>query len=295
MKGETKRNMTQSPLTFELLTTDAQSQARRGRLSTRRGVIETPVFMPVGTQGTVKGILPEQLTELGAQIILGNTYHLMLRPSAERISKLGGLHSLMHWDKPILTDSGGYQVFSLAKHRTIDEDGITFRSHLDGSLHRLTPEEAMRVQALLGSDVAMVLDECPPSNADRSYAEQSNELTLRWAARCRARFEETDARDFAIMGCVEATCPGRTGSMSASALQLARLLDITLRNGDATPARAARAITRSADGVGPSPTPAELVGILREAGPMNAGTRIIAFFKDPNGYVIELNEPLGNS
>ena len=158
--------------------------ARCGELQTPRAVVETPAFMPVGTQATVKALTPEEVASTGARIILANTYHLWLRPGAESIAAHGGVVGFMKWPHALLTDSGGYQVFSLAKQRTIDEDGITFRSHLDGTLHRLTPEEAMRVQALLGSDVAMVLDECPPGNAPRNVIERAISRTTAWAKRC---------------------------------------------------------------------------------------------------------------
>jgi queuine tRNA-ribosyltransferase len=164
---------------------------RRGVLQTRHGPVETPIFMPVGTQGTVKGLLPEQLKGVGAQIILGNTYHLNLRPTSELIGEMGGLHSFMGWDRPILTDSGGFQVFSLAKLRKIEEGGIRFQSHLDGREVRLTPSRVIDIQANLGSDIAMVLDECPPGDADRKACEQAVERTLRWAAEARAYADET--------------------------------------------------------------------------------------------------------
>ncbi len=158
--------------------------ARCGRFDTPRATIETPAFMPVGTQATVKGLTPNEVESTGARIILANTYHLWLRPGAESIASHGGVVGFMKWPHALLTDSGGYQVFSLAKHRTIDDDGITFRSHLDGNLCRLTPEEAMRVQALLGSDVAMVLDECPPGDAPREAIEAAMARTTEWARRC---------------------------------------------------------------------------------------------------------------
>ena len=158
---------------FELLATDPESRARRGRITTRRGMIETPVFMPVGTQGTVKAMLPEGLKETGAQIILANTYHLFLRPGHELIERMGGLHKFMNWDRPILTDSGGFQVFSLGKLRKITEEGVRFQSHLDGSSHLLTPEVATAVQEALGSDIIMAFDECIPFPADRSYVQES--------------------------------------------------------------------------------------------------------------------------
>jgi queuine tRNA-ribosyltransferase len=153
--------------------------------------VETPIFMPVGTQGTVKGLLPEQLRAAGSRIILGNTYHLNLRPTAELIERMGGLHAFMGWDGPILTDSGGFQVFSLAKLRRIEAGGIRFQSHLDGREVFLTPRRVIDIQASLGSDIAMVLDECPPGDADRGACEAAVERTLRWAAEARAYAEET--------------------------------------------------------------------------------------------------------
>jgi queuine tRNA-ribosyltransferase len=173
---------------FTVLNTDANSHARLGRLVTEHGIVETPAFMPVGTQGTVKAVLPRDLREMGCQILLSNTYHLYLRPGQGIVQQLGGLHRFMGWDGPILTDSGGYQVFSLAATRKISETGVSFQSHLDGSTHVLTPEKAMEIQAALGSDVAMILDECIPPGASRAYVEDSTARTIRWAERCaRAR------------------------------------------------------------------------------------------------------------
>src|SRR5476651_1400583 len=170
---------------FELLQTDTATAARRGRLRTLHGVIETPVFMPVGTQGTVKSITPTHLREIGAQIILGNTYHLNLRPGSELIRDLGGLHKFMGWDGPILTDSGGFQVFSLAKLRDIRDDGVAFQSHLDGAKLFLGPSEVMGIQSNLGSDIAMVIDECPPWPVERDACALACERSLRWAKRCK--------------------------------------------------------------------------------------------------------------
>ncbi|HJU44345.1 MAG TPA: tRNA guanosine(34) transglycosylase Tgt [Vicinamibacterales bacterium] len=173
---------------FTLTHTDGG--ARRGVLQTAHGAIETPVFMPVGTQGSVKALTPQHLEEIGASIILGNTYHLMLRPGDELIARRGGLHKFISWNRPILTDSGGYQVFSLAERRKIDENGVEFRSHLDGTLYLLTPERAVDIQANLGSDIAMVLDECPALPATYEVINASLELTARWAKRCRLRYLE---------------------------------------------------------------------------------------------------------
>jgi queuine tRNA-ribosyltransferase len=174
------------PFGFRLTGTDGG--ARRGVMTTPHGDIETPAFMPVGTQGAVKGVTNRDLEATGAEILLCNTYHLHLRPGDDLIARHGGLHRFIGWPKPILTDSGGYQVFSLATHRTIDEDGAHFRSHLDGSLHTLTPESACDIQARLGSDIAMVLDECLPYPSEAASARRSMERTLRWARRARARF-----------------------------------------------------------------------------------------------------------
>lgn len=173
---------------FTVIKKDATTAARLGRLVTAHGAVETPAFMPVGTQGSVKAITPKDLQEIGCQILLGNTYHLYLRPGVEVIRALGGLHRFMSWPGPILTDSGGYQVFSLAAMRKISEDGVQFQSHLDGSTHLLTPEKVVEIQEGFGSDVAMVLDECIPHPATREYAQVSTERTLRWAERSlRAR------------------------------------------------------------------------------------------------------------
>jgi len=162
--------------------------ARRGRLTTAHGTVETPAFMAVGTAATVKALTPEQVAETGTEIILGNTYHLMLRPGPERVAQLGGLHRFMNWPGPILTDSGGYQVMSLAALRRIGEKGVTFKSHLDGQLYELTPERAVDIQRLLDADITMVLDECTPFPASGAAAAESMRLSLRWAARCRAAF-----------------------------------------------------------------------------------------------------------
>jgi queuine tRNA-ribosyltransferase len=172
-------------LSFTLIHTNGA--ARRGVLRTAHGDLETPVFMPVGTQGAVKALTSQHLEEIGASIILGNTYHLMLRPGDELIARRGGLHRFIGWNRPILTDSGGYQVFSLADRRKIDENGVEFRSHLDGALSLLTPERAVDIQANLGSDIVMVLDECPASSESADVIDRSVELTARWAKRCRDR------------------------------------------------------------------------------------------------------------
>lgn len=168
--------------------------ARAGRLQTGHGEVLTPVFMPVGTQGTVKAVDQRDLIELDARIILGNTYHLYLRPGAEILEKFGGLHGFMRWDRAILTDSGGYQVFSLSELRTIREEGVTFKSHLDGSSHLFTPEQVVQVQRSIGSDVMMVLDECAPFPCEREYAVRSVDLTTRWAERSRKAFESSSSR-----------------------------------------------------------------------------------------------------
>ncbi|MGH7871652.1 MAG: tRNA guanosine(34) transglycosylase Tgt [Candidatus Binatia bacterium] len=184
---------------FTVLKRDSSSKARLGRLMTPHGVIETPCFMPVGTQGTVKAMLPRDLRELGCQVLLGNTYHLYLRPGQELIRELGGLHRFMGWLGPILTDSGGYQVFSLGAMRKITEEGARFQSHLDGSSHMLTPEKAIEIQEALGSDIAMVLDECIPHDAPRDYVKNSTERTIRWAERCLEARGKPDQLVFGII------------------------------------------------------------------------------------------------
>jgi queuine tRNA-ribosyltransferase len=176
--------------TFELVSQDQKSKARHGRLITAHGIVETPAFMPIGTQGSVKGVSPRELSELHAQIILGNTYHLFVRPGLDVIKHFGGLHNFMSWDGPILTDSGGYQIFSLVKLRKITEQGVEFQNHIDGSRAFISPEIAMHIQAALGSDIAMVLDECVPYPCEYEYAAQSAELTARWAKRCKQWKEE---------------------------------------------------------------------------------------------------------
>lgn len=171
---------------FELIARDGR--ARRGVIRTPRGEIRTPAFMPVGTAATVKGMLPESVAATGADILLGNTYHLMLRPGAERVARLGGLHRFMNWSGPILTDSGGFQVMSLADLRKLTEEGVRFRSHIDGSKHMLSPERSMEIQKLLGSDIVMAFDECPALPADRDRIAASMQLSMRWAARSRDAF-----------------------------------------------------------------------------------------------------------
>jgi queuine tRNA-ribosyltransferase len=175
--------------TFHYRALGRDGRARRGEVVTGRGVIRTPAFMPVGTVATVKALYPEQVRDAGADILLGNTYHLMLRPGAERVAKLGGLHKFMRWDKPILTDSGGFQVMSLAKIRKITEDGAMFQSHLDGSRHMLSPERSIEIQTLLGSDIQMQFDECIQLPAERKEVQRAMELSLRWAERSRRAFE----------------------------------------------------------------------------------------------------------
>lgn len=183
---------------FERISTD-DSGARLGKMLTPHGSVNTPAFLPVGTQGTVKSLTPEELGELGVEILLANTYHLYLRPGHELIARLGGLHRFMHWDGPILTDSGGFQVFSLAKLRKLSDEGVTFQSHLDGSKHLLTPEKAIEIQEALGSDIMMCLDECTPYPATREECRRSLELTLDWARRCKERHRSQGGALFGIV------------------------------------------------------------------------------------------------
>lgn len=178
-------------MNFEVITADSHSSARLGRITTEHGVIETPIFMPVGTVGTVKALTMEQVESTKAQIILGNTYHLYLRPGLEVLQQAGGLHKFGTWQKPILTDSGGFQVFSLAHRRKITEEGVTFASHIDGSRHLFTPERVMDIERVIGADIVMAFDECCPGDASYQYARKSLDITERWLRRCFTRFEET--------------------------------------------------------------------------------------------------------
>jgi queuine tRNA-ribosyltransferase len=200
---------------FDLHATDGK--ARTGAINTPRGVIRTPAFMPVGTAATVKAMLPESVAATGADILLGNTYHLMLRPTAERIAALGGLHKFMNWDKPILTDSGGFQVMSLAGLRKLTEEGVTFKSHIDGSRHHLSPERSMEIQALLGSDIVMCFDECPALPADRDRIKSSMDLSMRWAQRSRDAFG--DRPGHALFGIQQGGLEQDLRAQSAQALQ----------------------------------------------------------------------------
>jgi len=217
---------------FQLFAQDRQSKARRGRLTTAHGVIETPAFMPVGTQGSVKAVTPRELRELSAQIVLGNTYHLFVRPGLDVLKHFGGLHRFMSWNGPILTDSGGYQIFSLAKLRKITDEGVHFQNHIDGTPTFISPEIAMEIQATLGSDIAMVLDECAPYPCDYEYAAQSMEMTTRWARRCTdwkrrngvsetGRFADSPIRRFAhslLFGIVQGATFDHLRQQSAQAI-----------------------------------------------------------------------------
>jgi queuine tRNA-ribosyltransferase len=190
-----------APFTFTLHKTDGM--ARRGDFVTPHGRVQTPAFMPVGTAGTVKGLKPEDVRATGAEIVLGNTYHLMLRPGPERVAALGGLHSFMHWPLPILTDSGGFQVMSLSSLRKLTEHAVTFRSHLDGTMFELSPERSIEIQALLGADISMQLDECLKLPAKRDEMQRAMELSLRWAERSRRAFEARQAEGYALFGIVQ--------------------------------------------------------------------------------------------
>jgi queuine tRNA-ribosyltransferase len=204
-----------SPFTFRLIATDGA--ARCGEITTAHGVVRTPAFMPVGTQAAIKGVHHDDVRGAGADIVLANTYHLMLRPSAERVAALGGLHAFMHWPLPILTDSGGYQVMSLASLRKVAEAGVVFRSHLDGAMVELTPERAIEVQMLLGSDIAMQLDECVRLPADKGDIERAMRLSLRWAERCKRAFEKAPL-DRALFGIVQGGDHPQLREASARAL-----------------------------------------------------------------------------
>ncbi len=204
-----------SKFSFELKATDGR--ARSGVISTPRGEIRTPAFMPVGTAATVKAMMPESVRATGADILLGNTYHLMLRPTAERIDRLGGLHKFMNWERPILTDSGGFQVMSLAGLRKLTEEGVSFKSHIDGSKHMLSPERSMEIQRLLGSDIVMCFDECPALPADRDRLASSMQLSMRWAKRSRTAFGERPGH--ALFGIQQGGLEQDLRAESAEALQ----------------------------------------------------------------------------
>ena len=203
---------------FSIAATDGA--ARTGVIRMQRGDIRTPAFMPVGTAATVKAMRPAEVRATGADIILGNTYHLMLRPTAERMARMGGLHNFMGWDRPILTDSGGYQVMSLSALTKQSEEGVAFKSHLDGSRHMLTPERSMEIQRLLGSDIVMAFDECPPNGVDAKRAEASMERSMRWAARSRAGFDagEEHAARSALFGIQQGSLDEKLRARSAAAL-----------------------------------------------------------------------------
>ena len=206
---------------FEFSVHATDGQARTGLIRMQRGEIRTPAFMPVGTAATVKAMKPQAVRQTGADILLGNTYHLMLRPGAERVARLGGLHRFMNWDRPILTDSGGYQVMSLSALRKISEEGVTFRSHIDGSRHELTPERSMEIQRLLGSDIVMAFDECPRADAPHAVIAASMRMSMRWAARSRAGFDsgEVHAARSALFGIQQGALDEGLRRESAEALQ----------------------------------------------------------------------------
>jgi queuine tRNA-ribosyltransferase len=206
---------------FEFSVHATDGKARTGTIRMQRGEIRTPAFMPVGTAATVKAMKPESVRATGADVLLGNTYHLMLRPGAERVARLGGLHKFMNWDRPILTDSGGYQVMSLSELRKITEEGVTFKSHLDGSKHLITPERSMEIQRLLGSDIVMAFDECPRADAGREVIEKSMQMSMRWAARSRAGFDsgEEHASGAALFGIQQGALDEELRRESAEALQ----------------------------------------------------------------------------
>ena len=199
-------------------------KARAGTIHTSRGEIRTPAFMPVGTAATVKAMLPGSVRQTGADILLGNTYHLMLRPTAERIDRLGGLHKFMNWERPILTDSGGFQVMSLSSLRKMSEDGVTFKSHIDGSKHHLTPERSMEIQRLLGSDIVMCFDECPALPAERDEIARSMRMSMRWAGRSREAFGPSRSH-LELAGCSLCRQPSTLAMAQPAAITVAYQCD----------------------------------------------------------------------
>ena len=218
--GDTTSHLDQTKPHFAFTLEATDGKARTGKIAMRRGDIRTPAFMPVGTAATVKAMKPEAVRDTGADIILGNTYHLMLRPGAERVAKLGGLHRFMNWDRPILTDSGGYQVMSLSDLRKLTEKGVEFRSHIDGSKHMLTPERSMEIQRLLGSDIVMAFDECPRADQPRDEIAKSMELSMRWAKRSRDGFDSggAHAENAALFGIQQGALDEELRGQSAQAL-----------------------------------------------------------------------------
>jgi queuine tRNA-ribosyltransferase len=205
-------------MNFSFTLVAADGAARRGEIVTPHGVVQTPAFMPVGTQGTVKGLTPEAVRETGAEIVLGNTYHLMLRPGAERVATLGGLHTFMNWLGPILTDSGGFQVMSLSSLRKLSEKGVVFRSHLDGAMHELTPERSIEIQALLNADITMQLDECLKLPAAPEEMKRAMELSLRWGERSKRAFEARSREGYGLFGIVQGGDDMDLRAQSAKAL-----------------------------------------------------------------------------
>jgi queuine tRNA-ribosyltransferase len=250
---------TPAPIAYSFTPTSVE-RARLGRIETGHGPIDTPQFMPVGTQATVKALGADDLRAAGAQMILGNTYHLNLRPTAERIARLGGLHRFMGWDRPILTDSGGFQVFSLADLRRVDEDGVTFTSHLDGSRHRLTPERAMEIQALLGSDVAMVLDELVDPALPRAEVADAMDRTHRWATRSLAARGRPDQ---AIFGIVQGGIDPALRRASVAAIGAMAFDGIAIGGLSVGESKADLATTLEvvADALGDDPRPRYLMGV----------------------------------
>ena len=252
------------PISFEVLTpapADGATRARLGRLTTPHGTVETPVFMPVGTNATVKALDPGDLEEVGAQIILCNTYHLYLRPGHERVERLGGLHRFMAWDRPILTDSGGYQVVSLGDMRSIDDDGVTFRSHLDGSTHRFTPEHAIAVQEALGSDIAVCLDQpVPPHSSDRATVAEAVRRTHDWAERCLSAHTRPDQ---ALFGIIQGGLEADLRAESTRAITAMPFDGICIGGlaGDETPAQRRAALDVCVPLLADDPRPRYLMGL----------------------------------
>ena len=257
---------------FKIIAESTTTRARAGIIQTAHGVIETPVFMPVGTLGTVKSLSPEELLDCEATIILGNTYHLYLRPGCDVIRRFSGLHGFMHWNRAILTDSGGFQVFSLAKLRKITEDGVAFQSHIDGSSHMLTPEKAVEIQICLNADVMMCLDECIPYPADRSQTQNALKLTARWADRCKKTWEEHSQDAGALFGIVQGGMYKEFRAMAADdmveknfsgyalgGLSVGEPKDLMLEMADFTLPRLPAAKPRYVMGVG---TPQDLVQLV---------------------------------
>lgn len=286
-----------SEAVFEVITTDTHCHARRGRLATAHGTVETPVFMPIGTAGAVKGVLPEQLTAMGAQMILANTYHFMIRPGVDIVAKLGGLHTFMAWDRPILTDSGGYQVFSLSSLNHIDDDGVSFASHLDGEKLYLNAEIATTIQHRLGADIIMCFDQCAPFPAERPELEAAVHRTIRWAEQCKQAHANPNQLLFGIVQggvdlalrrqCCDALVALDFPGYAIGGLSVGEGYDLMMKTVAHTAPMLPEGKPRYLMGVG---TPADLIACIREG--VDMFDCVLPTRNGRNGFAFTENGPL---